>query len=207
MKRGFTYKSLISYRILSRRLAEEKETASLEGWPFLSWKEFRGSSAAAGPAQGNNLQFDLGQARLGHGELLGCGIGKVDDAAFIHQVASIVDLDDDRVLVCQVDNADKRTEGEGGVAGCVGKLIEPLAAGCLASLKDPAVPGCNAVEFVASFDGGLLRHQGVPDQGIRCWCCDWRCGRQGCSDGSGKPRIRVHCANGERDHHSDQCNR
>ena len=51
------------------------------------------------------------------------------------------------------------------------------------------------MEPVASFDGGLLR-----DQGIRCWCCDWRrwgtC-RHGCSDGTGKPRIRVHCPRGE----------
>lgn len=94
-----------------------------------------------------DLDLDRSDAGLEHADLFCSGRGEVDDA--VRPDATVVDPDDDRTPVAEVDDAHEGAEGKGRMTGGECGLIEDFAAGGGVAIEHIAVPGADAGEQAA----------------------------------------------------------
>ena len=104
-------------------------------------------------------------------DLLGCGVGEIDDGAGLVG-PTIVDANEGGFAVVQVGDAEPAAEGEGWVRAGEGVHVEALAGGGALALKGAAVPGGDTcLEPVVVFRfclGGGGRSRRTCKNGCRC---------------------------------------
>ena len=147
-----------------------KQNSQPGGWPLFAALDRL--LLVVGSTEGYDLYIHLGKTGLGDLQLLGGGVGEVDDAP-LGEDTPIIDSHYDRFPGVEINHAHDAAKRQGGVAGRHGVHVELLTTGRAMAVEYRAVPRGNAVEFILNGSGnGLwwsLHHWCRAQDGGRRW--------------------------------------
>ena len=112
------------------------------------------------PAQGDDLQPHRGKPGLGHGQLLGCAIGEVDDAPLVPQVAAIRDAHHDRPFVLELTTRTIEPKGSVGWQAVIAYMSNRSPLAVRRPLKTPPYQEAMPVKHFSRIGScGFLRRK------------------------------------------------